>query len=317
MIPRFFEMGKKGRLLVVIAALFITGSEFYFSRGDLSSPGLLVIPIILAGLGFPWKQGWVVVPVSLCIAVLRDLFFYPAFVSFSRYTIISVLFFIVYVLSAELRTQLVNLREQRDSMEHWKNGPEEVCQNMLFAFVDAIGAKDKHLAEHSKAVAHYAKGLAERTGLPPAQVQEVYYSALLHDIGKIGVRENVLNKESSLTSEEWEEIKQHPLIGMEIFSKVPQYQGLAQNILFHHVHFDGSGYPTCLLREKDIPLGARIIAIADAFDAMTSHRAYRRPLDYAAACRELQLHAGTQFDPELVEEFLLLIREVYLAKEVG
>lgn len=126
---------------------------------------------------------------------------------------------------------------------------------------------------------------------------------MLHDIGKIAIEEKTLNKREKLTEDEWEEIKSHPGIGYRILSTVNDMSEIAEYVLCHHEKWDGSGYPKGL-KGKEIPLQARIIAIADAYDAMTSERSYRSALPEAVALQELQLKAGIQFDPDITKVFL-------------
>jgi len=131
----------------------------------------------------------------------------------------------------------------------------------------------------------------------------------LHDIGKIAIDEAILNKPGKLTDEEWETIKRHPEIGFRIISTAPEYSEIARDILSHHERFDGKGYPRGL-KGEEIPIRARIVSIADAYDAMISKRTYRDPLSKEDAVNEIKRCSGTQFDPELVKIFVNIIEEV-------
>jgi len=139
--------------------------------------------------------------------------------------------------------------------------------------------------------------------LPDGEIQELKTVGLLHDIGKVAIDENILNKPGKLTNEEWEELKRHPEIGYRILSSANDMAEIAEYVLAHHERWDGTGYPKGL-RGKQIPLKSRIIAIADAFDAMISERPYKNALSKDAAVKELINNAGIQFDPELVKIFI-------------
>jgi HD-GYP domain-containing protein (c-di-GMP phosphodiesterase class II) len=148
--------------------------------------------------------------------------------------------------------------------------------------------------------------LAEAIGLSPDEVSKVSTSALLHDIGKIGIPDKVLNKKGKLNEEDWEAIKAHPKLGANIVGNIPNLVPCVNSILYHHERWDGGGYPKGL-KGEEIPIEARILAIADSFDAMTSARPYRPALSQEEAVKELRQGAGVQFDPKLVEAFIGII----------
>jgi diguanylate cyclase (GGDEF)-like protein len=173
----------------------------------------------------------------------------------------------------------------------------------VYALAAAVDAKDHYTYGHSRKVNIYAVVLAEALGLPSDEVSRISTAALLHDIGKIGVPDNILNKTGALTPEEWESIKSHPRLGANIVGNVHDLVPCVGSILYHHEKFDGSGYPEGL-RGKSIPLGARILSVADAFAAMASVRPYREALADEEALQRLKQGAGTQFDPELVALFI-------------
>jgi HD-GYP domain-containing protein (c-di-GMP phosphodiesterase class II) len=143
------------------------------------------------------------------------------------------------------------------------------------------------------------------------EVEEIKTTGWLHDIGKVAISESILNKTGKLDNEEWTEIKRHPEIGYRILSTVNEMAELADIVLVHHERWDGKGYPQGL-KGEEIPLNGRIIAVADAFDAMTRQRTYREVLSDEDAIEEIRKNAGTQFDPDIVEVF---IEKVILAKE--
>jgi len=175
--------------------------------------------------------------------------------------------------------------------------------NMIHAFVSTIEAKDKYTCGHSERVTNYSLKMASLLGWKK-EIQDVLrMSAILHDIGKIGVPEAILMKSGSLTEWEYSIIKCHPENGAHIVEKVPQFQYVLPGILFHHERYDGKGYPHGL-GGQEIPEFGRLIAVADAYDAMTGERPYRKGLQHEQAIQELQANCGKQFDPEMVEVFL-------------
>lgn len=174
--------------------------------------------------------------------------------------------------------------------------------NTIQSLVQSLEAKDKYTEGHSRRVAEMSSLMAERLLFSDEDVEKLKLAGILHDIGKIGVRETCLNKPGKLTDEEYEEIKLHPLISERILRPIEELQGILADIRHHHERFDGKGYPHGLRGEK-IPLGARILAIADSYDAMTSDRPYRPALTPEKALVELEGNAGKQFDPQLIKVF--------------
>ena len=176
----------------------------------------------------------------------------------------------------------------------------------VYALAAAVDAKDPYTYDHSRKVNTYAVALAEAIGLLPDEVSRISTAALLHDIGKIGISDGILNKKGKLSAEDWEQIKSHPRLGANIVGNVPNLVPCITGILYHHERWDGTGYPEGLKGEQ-IPLEARIMAIADAFAAMTSARPYRDALCAEKVLKELSRGAGTQFDPKLVEVFIGIV----------
>ncbi len=176
---------------------------------------------------------------------------------------------------------------------------------MVKTLARAVDSKDHYTHEHSDRASSKARKLAGDMGLSEQQTRYVEYAALLHDIGKIGIDEAILLKPGKLTPEEYEEMKKHPMIGHDILAPVKFLGPVAQMVLYHQEWFDGRGYPEGL-KGEEIPLGSRIVAVIDAWDAMTSDRPYRKALPREIAVGELKKGAGTQFDPTVVEHFLKL-----------
>jgi len=178
--------------------------------------------------------------------------------------------------------------------------------SQVYDIASMVEAKDPYTYGHSKRVDIYAVALAERIGLSPDEVSALSAAALLHDLGKVGIPDTVLNKKEKLNKDDWEAIKAHPRLGANIVSNIPRLAPTVTSILHHHERWDGSGYPEGL-RGEEIPTEARILAIADSFEAMTSARCYRPALSIDEVVKELKKGAGIQFDPKLVEVFIGII----------
>ncbi len=178
--------------------------------------------------------------------------------------------------------------------------------DVVTSLANTIDAKDTYTKGHSTFVSRYSEALAKAIGLPEAEVERIRLGALLHDIGKIGIPENVLRKPTMLTDEEWEIMKQHPVIGAEkVLAPNESLRDLIPMVKYHHEHWDGSGYPYGL-KGEEIPLSARIVAIADAYHALVSDRPYRKGLGVEKACEILKLGANVQWDKELVRQFVII-----------
>jgi len=178
--------------------------------------------------------------------------------------------------------------------------------SIIYALAATVDAKDHYTYGHSRKVSDYSVAIAEALDLPQDRISTIRAASLLHDIGKVGIPDSILSKEGPLTDEEWEPVKTHPKLGVEILRHIIDLVNCLPAILHHHEHYDGRGYPSGL-KGDSIPLEGRILAIADAYDAMTSPRPYREQLSSQSALEELKRCAGTQFDPELVELFCTLI----------
>ncbi len=194
------------------------------------------------------------------------------------------------------------LTDRTEEMRYQKKLSDDFYR-MLDTFVVIVEAKDTYTANHSMCVRDLSMLIAERLGLSDREKRDIYVAASLHDIGKIGIPDAVLNKTSKLNEEEFALIKTHPTVGVQLLSKLTSFDYLKGNIESHHEKMDGSGYPAGLAG-NDIPIGARIIAVADAYDAMTSDRSYRKGMGHSKAAEELVFWSGKQFDPHIVSAFL-------------
>ncbi|MEK9150371.1 MAG: HD domain-containing phosphohydrolase [Candidatus Desantisbacteria bacterium] len=180
--------------------------------------------------------------------------------------------------------------------------------------IAAVEAKDHYTRGHSEAVARYTTAIAKEFGFGEEEAERLYIAGLLHDIGKIGIKEDILLKPGKLTREEYEVIKEHPMIGAKILGPAGFHPDVMRAVSFHHERPDGWGYPQGI-KENGIYLGAAIINVADTFDAMTSERPYRPALSIQEAVEELKKHAGTQFNKGVVEKFLIILARKGVVKE--
>jgi putative nucleotidyltransferase with HDIG domain len=188
------------------------------------------------------------------------------------------------------------------------NEYEEINVDVVKTLVKAIEAKDLYTAGHVWRVSQYTRLIAERLGWEKSQVDWIETGAVLHDLGKVGISDLILQKESRLSDEEFNEMKKHPAIGyhiVETSSFLSQFKNIIET---HHERYDGKGYPKGLSGEQ-IPIEGRITGIADAFDAMTSHRPYRKAMDAQIAIQIIQENAGSQFDPMITPVFVALFEE--------
>jgi putative nucleotidyltransferase with HDIG domain len=207
----------------------------------------------------------------------------------------------------ELKQRNAELKDANRNIMQMTRELTETYDGTLEALVLALDARDRETKGHSFRVATYVVEMARKLGVPENSQDwiDMYRGALLHDIGKIGVPDFILHKPGPLTPEEWEDMKRHPRIGHEMLRDISFLSGAAAIVEAHHERFDGKGYPRGL-RGDEIPLGARIFAAADAFDAMTTDRPYRSALLPEMARDEIVRHSGTQFDPKVVQAFLLI-----------
>ena len=185
---------------------------------------------------------------------------------------------------------------------------ENITLHSMYTLAKTIDAKDRYTNGHSKRVAKYSKMIAEKLYLSKAEIEDIVNMATLHDIGKIGVPDSIINKPSSLSNDEYDIIKNHPVIGYEILSEMPEMSRIGVGVRWHHERYDGTGYPDGLSGEK-IPLPARIICVADAYDAMTSNRSYREHMTQDMVRQEIENGKGTQFDPKIADIMLEIIKE--------
>lgn len=215
-------------------------------------------------------------------------------------------------LAIEKKNYQVNLESKvmEQTAQIRKTMAELSCayDNTLTALVKALDAREKEVGSHSERVMNYAVFLGGKLGMTGRELQELSKGALLHDIGKIGIPDNILLKKDNLDAAEWIEMRRHPQIGYAILSEIGFLKKPAEIILTHHEHFDGTGYPKQLKGEQ-IPIGSRIFAVVDTLDAMTCDRPYRKALPFAVAEAEIIKYRGSQFDPVIADLFLSIPRK--------
>lgn len=288
----------RGVLPVIVTLALSTWLTYSFGGTSNSYPHLSYIPIVIAGALFG-------VPGGIAVGALAGILYGPWMPkdvvlginqTFENWFVRMALFVGIGALVGDLIS----------SLRHRIRELHELNEQTIVAFVQAVDAKDPHTARHSLRVAEYAHAIAVELGLNDHDTARIRHAALLHDIGKIAVPESVLNKPGKLEPDEWELIKQHPISSVRIIGGIAQYQPYVPGVRHHHERMDGRGYPDGLHGE-DVPLDARIITVADAFEAMTADRAYRPALTTDEATAQLRSAAGTQFDPDVVNALLRVL----------
>ncbi|MBS4026657.1 MAG: diguanylate cyclase [Clostridia bacterium] len=217
----------------------------------------------------------------------------------------------LYAAKNSNKNQVQAYRSLLKEMQNKGSSNEDILKTME-VMISIINSKDRYTAGHCERVANYARAIGEKLSFDEERLGILTYAALLHDIGKIEIDKKILNKLGPLDKDEWADIKGHPIYGIKILEAILASKKLLPAIKHHHERYDGKGYPDGLPGEK-IPLEARILALADSFDAMLSDRPYRLSLGIEKALKELQENAGQQFDPELVAVFLEILEEARVA----
>jgi putative nucleotidyltransferase with HDIG domain len=300
---------------------------YYIFQGGYDGFGIfsiLLLPLCLF-IVFGLNRGLIACTyflVLLCICFyspVKALLLYNYSESILRY--FPILYFILFLLSFIVNFQLKSLRirqlnhnaELQQSVIAERNRVEKISLETISVIMKTLEAKDKYTKHHSLNVAKYAKAIAEKLKLSTKEIEHIYTLGLLHDIGKIGVPETILNKPDRLTDEEFEKIKSHVLVGCDILKNFSSMPELYIGALYHHERYDGKGYSNGLAG-VNIPLTARIITVADSVDAMFSNRIYRRSRSREYVMEQLEKNKGTQFDPELSDIMIALIGEGILVE---
>jgi putative nucleotidyltransferase with HDIG domain len=285
--PTYFRNGFIGLLLFSVIL------NSFLLQGDNQLYILYIFSVIFLGIGFFNKPVWLLALLTLIVVVCRY-FFIPEPESHLGIFLIHLLtYLLITLISASLMKYIQKVKE--DNLE------------LTTALANALDSRDAYTMHHSANVAKYSMQIAEKMNLSKENCEIIHKGALLHDIGKIGIPEHILKKNKKLTSEEYEIIKSHPKIGYEMIEHVGSFHnnGILDIVLYHHERYDGKGYPLGL-KGNQIPLYARIVAVADTFDAMTTKRVYRDKLSLDYTLHEIWKNKGSQFDPEVVDVFLSL-----------
>lgn len=202
--------------------------------------------------------------------------------------------------------QMDEIKRINEELSESKEQLEQAYLDMVQTLRYTVEAKDTYTRGHSDRVSEYSVLIGEKLGLPEDQIKTLKIGGLFHDIGKIGIPDSILLKPGKLTDDEYSEIKNHPSIGAHILSSAAIFKEMIPIVKYHHEKYDGNGYPS-RLRGEDIPYLARITAVADTFDAMTSRRSYRDAMDLQKVIDEIKRCEGTQFDPQIAEAFLEIL----------
>ncbi len=239
--------------------------------------------------------------------ITRFSFSYSEVKSVTGESIFWILLLAVFTVIVVMITNIAAAARYRNIRERygvWKS----LTEQSMRTFANTIDAKDEYTSGHSYRVAVISQMLAQKAGMSGKEQENIYYMGLLHDIGKIGISDNTLNKKGKLTDEEWEQVKRHPSVGADILKDITSIPDLESGARYHHERWDGKGYGEGK-KGEDIPLVARIICVADAYDAMSSARCYREKFDDDRIIEELTNCSGTQFDPNIVPLMIELIKE--------
>ncbi|MCR5200734.1 MAG: HD domain-containing protein [Saccharofermentans sp.] len=221
--------------------------------------------------------------------------------------------FIMYLLWFIYLGSHIMSHNKIEKLQKQRDHDLEILNQSITTFTYFIDAKDRYTRNHSVRVAMYAKEIGRRLGLEEEDLQNLYYGTLLHDVGKIGIPDNILRNDGSLNQDEYEIIKTHPLKGAEMLKHFTSIPNISDCAHYHHERYDGTGYPEGLKGEK-IPLFARIATVADAFDVMSLDRMYQKALDYDSIIAEFKKNSGSQFDPQLVPIIIEMMNDGFTNK---
>ena len=216
-------------------------------------------------------------------------------------------------------TEAQKIEDVMKSAEEYLNSRKLLNQNsshsaIVASIMATLYAKSQETEAHGQRIGRFCQMIGEQLRLTPKELDDLQLLSKLHDIGKIGIDDSILNKPGKLSEEDWKVMKQHPYLGRNIAMSTPQLEHIADYILHHHERWDGAGYPMGL-KGEEIPVLSRILSIADAFDAMTEDRIYRKAMPYEAAMREIERNAGTQFDPEITRLFVERMAAHHIAEK--
>lgn len=281
---------KPGDYLVYLPSSSVNAMEVPIEPREATTPGI----ILYAAIGESLEDSTLTLDYNFHRLVKSEPLFW---ISLGFLLIWLVVLIIVAVTAAQIKKYQV--LHERDN---------KIINESIETFTSFIDAKDPYTNGHSKRVAVYTRRIAREFGYQDEELDRIYYVALLHDCGKIGVPDNILGKPDRLTDEEFEILKTHARHGSEILSSFKSLEGVGDGAHYHHEHYDGTGYPEGLAGEE-IPFIARMICVADSFDAMNTNRVYRKKLSRERILSEIEANKGRQFDPVVADVMLRLLRE--------
>ena len=281
---------KPGDYLVYIPSSSMNAMEVPIEAHEATTPGI----ILYAAIGDSIDDSTLDLRYMFNRALTAEPFFWAALIILGVWLVALISF---GVTSAHVKKYKV--RHERDNV---------IINECIETFTGFVDAKDPNTTGHSKRVATYTKLIAQELGYEGEKLDRIYYVAMLHDCGKIGIPDNILGKPGKLTDEEYETIKEHTLIGSDILQSFKSLENVGEGARYHHERYDGKGYPEGLAGE-DIPFIGRLICVADSFDVMNSNRIYREKLTKEQLINEIEANKGTQFDPKIADILLRLIRE--------
>jgi len=284
----------KGSWRLLLILILILPMIYYINySASVFIGGLLIIATLMCAVFYDWKITGIYFLLSMSINILNTCQEGLCIEQGLLRTVI----FLVTMLFAILCGQLINRFILK--FEEANRKSIDFVKSLILTFVQVIDEKDNYLKDHSKNVCRYTRKIAEKLFEDEQLVEEIALAALLHDIGKLSVPDNILNKSGKLNEEEWIEIQRHSINGVRIIKEIPQLKFAEKYIQYHHVYYDGTGYPN-VINEHEVPEEVGIILIADAYDAMTSNRPYRTALSHEQAIAEIDKYSGIQFNPKYV-----------------
>ncbi|MCY9668644.1 HD-GYP domain-containing protein [Paenibacillus alginolyticus] len=270
---------------------------YVFIFPEFDTYAFYLLSVVFLGIGFSKKPLAVLIILCTMVVLLRSYVEFKQIPPMDSFLTL----WCVYVIMTLIATRMENNYQKR----------REVTFDLISALTKSLDSRDTYTARHSEKVANYALKIAKEMKLSSEQCDAIYVGGLLHDIGKIGVPEYILTNTGRLSDEEFKIIQKHPVIGYETIKHISAFNknGIMDIVLYHHEKYDGTGYPEGL-KGEEIPLYARIMAIADSYDAMTSTRVYRKPLSKESAINEISKKKGIHFDPHIADLFIgILNRE--------
>lgn len=299
---------------VVFTYYFIIGGNDGFAALWIIIVPYAITSIVGMRYGVTASMYFLVLLILFCWTPLRTYLLYDYGVQFLlRFPVLYILSLLIS-LRVNYQLQIFNIKqvshmdELKTAVDEERKRNTELAMQTIISIQKAVDAKDAYTNQHATRVAEYARLIARELGWSKERQEHIYISGLIHDIGKIGVPDAVLKKPGRLTDDEFAQIKRHPEIGYKILQDYDAFTGVGDGILYHHERYDGNGYPKHL-KGKDIPEIARIIAVADAFDAMNSNRVYRKALDSEYIINQIREGKGRQFDPLFADVMLTLINK--------